>query len=63
MKGDLTLFARQDGIEAMWSVVDPIISRWESRPASNFPNYSAGSWGPKEADEFMEKEERQWRKW
>ncbi|NIM02805.1 glucose-6-phosphate dehydrogenase [bacterium] len=63
MKGDLTLFARQDGIEAMWSVVDPIISRWESRPASNFPNYSAGSWGPKEADEFMEKEGQQWRKW
>ncbi|MDH5174761.1 MAG: glucose-6-phosphate dehydrogenase [Elusimicrobiota bacterium] len=63
MKGDLTLFARQDGIEAMWSVVDPIISRWESRPASNFPNYSAGSWGPKEADEFMEKEDRQWRRW
>ena len=63
MKGDLTLFARQDGIEAMWSVVDPIIARWESRPASNFPNYSAGSWGPEEADEFMKKEGRQWRKW
>ncbi|MFB0526500.1 MAG: glucose-6-phosphate dehydrogenase, partial [bacterium] len=63
MKGDLTLFARQDGIEAMWQVVDPIIYRWESRPASNFPNYSAGSWGPEEANQFMEKEGRQWRKW
>ena len=35
MKGDLTIFARQDGIEAMWAVVDPIIERWESIPALN----------------------------
>ncbi len=60
LKGDLTLFARQDGVEAMWSVVDPIISRWEAMPAKDFPNYAAGGWGPKEADRLLEREGRAW---
>ncbi|HDH51376.1 MAG TPA: glucose-6-phosphate dehydrogenase [Nitrospirae bacterium] len=63
MKGDRTLFARQDGIEAMWSVVDPIISRWENTPALHFPNYPAGTWGPKEADDIIGRDGRQWRTW
>ena len=61
LKGDLTLFARQDGVEAMWSVVDPIIQRWEAVPAPDFPNYQGGSWGPREAKELLEKEGRIWR--
>jgi glucose-6-phosphate 1-dehydrogenase len=63
MKGDQTLFARQDGIEAMWSVVDPIIERWESTPAPEFPNYSAGTWGPERANDLLQSEGRQWRIW
>lgn len=63
MKGDLTLFARQDGVEAMWSAVDPIISRWETAPPPTLPNYAAGTWGPKEADELMRREGREWRAW
>jgi glucose-6-phosphate 1-dehydrogenase len=61
IKGDLTLFARQDGVEAMWSVVDPIIASWESVPAEDFPNYAAGTWGPKSADELIQKDGRRWR--
>lgn len=61
MKGDQTLFARQDGVEAMWSVVDPIIERWESTPAPEFPNYEAGTRGPAKADELIQKEGRHWR--
>ncbi|UCH80516.1 MAG: glucose-6-phosphate dehydrogenase [Nitrospiraceae bacterium] len=61
MKGDQTLFARQDGVESMWSVVDPIIRRWDSSPTPDFPNYRAGSWGPDEARALLEKEGRQWR--
>ncbi len=61
MKGDQTLFARQDGVEAMWSVVDPIIEQWENTPTPEFPNYSAGTWGPEEADKLIEKEGQQWR--
>jgi len=60
MKGDLTLFARQDGVEAMWEVVDPIITRWERIPPMHFPNYAAGTWGPPEAGLLMEREGRRW---
>ena len=61
MKGDQTLFARQDGIESMWSVVDPIIKRWKNSSAPDFPNYTAGSWGPEKAKDLLENEDRQWR--
>lgn len=60
LRGDLTLFARQDGVEAMWSVVDPIISRWDADPPREFPNYEAGTWGPKGANELMERDGRKW---
>jgi glucose-6-phosphate 1-dehydrogenase len=63
MKGDQTLFARQDGIEAMWDIVDPIIKRWEENPATEFPNYVAGTWGPEKAEELIGNEGRQWRIW
>ncbi len=58
-----TLFARQDGIEAMWAVVDPIIKRWEENPAQEFPNYTAGTWGPEKANDLIKKDGRQWRIW
>jgi glucose-6-phosphate 1-dehydrogenase len=60
MKGDLTLFVRQDGVEAMWDCVDPVIERWEEREASGFPNYEAGSWGPAEAAELPGRDGRGW---
>lgn len=63
MKGDQTLFARQDGIEAMWAAVDPIIRRWEETPAPELPNYPAGTWGPEKADSLMSNDGRQWRLW
>jgi glucose-6-phosphate 1-dehydrogenase len=63
MKGDQTLFARQDGIEAMWSVVDPIIKRWENNPGREFPNYAAGTWGPEEANGLIKRGGRRWRIW
>lgn len=61
LKSDLTLFARADGVEAMWDVVDPVIARWEGTPYRNFPNYEAGTWGPKQADELVEREGHNWR--
>ncbi len=60
MKGDLTLFVREDEIEAMWDVVDPIISRWEDQRPANPPNYEAGTWGPPEAGQLIEQEGRSW---
>ncbi len=60
MRGDATLFDRADSVEAAWALVDPILKAWQnSTPA--FPNYAAGSWGPREADELMERDGRRWR--
>jgi len=60
IKGDLTLFARQDGIEEMWKVMDPIVEYF-NKINFKFPNYSAGDWGPKESALLMKKDDRKWR--
>ena len=60
--GDQTLFQRADMVEAGWSVVDPILDVWKALPPRNFPNYPAGSWGPKEADELITRDGRAWRR-
>jgi glucose-6-phosphate 1-dehydrogenase len=60
MRGDLTLFVREDTVEEMWRIVDQITSRWENLPASDFPNYAAGTWGPAEADLLLTREGRAW---
>jgi glucose-6-phosphate 1-dehydrogenase len=61
MTGDATLFQRADMVEAAWSVVAPILDVWKALPPRYFPNYAAGTWGPKEADDLMEREGRHWR--
>jgi len=45
MHGDGTLFARQDGVEAAWAIVDPVI-----HGPSPMYDYEPGTWGPVEAD-------------
>jgi glucose-6-phosphate 1-dehydrogenase len=49
MRGDLSLFARQDAIEAQWSVVDPVLG--DATPVHEYP---CGSWGPHEAVRLIE---------
>jgi glucose-6-phosphate 1-dehydrogenase len=49
-------------VEAGWAVVDPILDIWKALPTRNFPNYRAGAWGPKEADELINRDGRFWRK-
>lgn len=61
MTGDATLFQRVDMVEAGWSVVQPILDVWKALPPRNFPNYAAGSWGPKESEELMARDHRAWR--
>ena len=60
MLGDATLFARRDGVDASWSIVQPMLDAWESSPLDGIPAYPAGSWGPKEADELLERSGRNW---
>ncbi len=62
MIGDQTLFQRADMVEAGWGVIDPVLDVWKALPPRRFPNYGAGTWGPKEADELLERDEREWRK-
>ena len=48
MAGDATLFARQDGVEAAWEIVQPILGG-----ATPVREYEPGTWGPSEADALV----------
>jgi len=61
IRGDLTLFPRQDAVDTTWAVLDPVIKYWEAHPPAHFPNYAAGTWGPREAFGLMAREGRAWR--
>ena len=61
MLGDSTLYARRDMVERGWEIVSPILEAWK-KPAADFPNYEAGSWGPQAAIELIERDKRMWRK-
>jgi glucose-6-phosphate 1-dehydrogenase len=61
MKGDLTLFARCDEVEAMWEFVEPILEKSDSVEKEEYPNYEAGSWGPKASNNIIESDDRKWR--
>lgn len=60
MLGDQTLFQRADVVEAGWAVVQPMLDVWQALPARNFPNYAAGSMGPREAEQLLERDGRRW---
>ena len=60
MAGDATLFQREDMVEAAWGVVQPVLDVWQALPPRNFPNYPAGTWGPREADDLLSRDDRQW---
>lgn len=59
--GDGTLFAREDEVMSSWRLLTPVLEYWQSKKAENFPNYASGTWGPKEADDLIEKDGRRWR--
>jgi glucose-6-phosphate 1-dehydrogenase len=61
MIGDATLFQRADMVEAGWCVVSPALDVWKALPPRNFPNYAAGTWGPRESEELLERDGRHWR--
>jgi glucose-6-phosphate 1-dehydrogenase len=61
MIGDATLFQRADMVEAGWAVVEPVLDIWQAVPPRAFPNYAAGTWGPKEADDLLHRDGRRWR--
>jgi glucose-6-phosphate 1-dehydrogenase len=59
MRGDATLFTRNDEVDAQWSIIDPMLKAWrEGEPP--LATYAAGSAGPPEAERLMG-EGRKWR--
>ena len=61
MLGDATLFTRADEVDEQWALVDAIVAAWK-RDRPSFPNYEAGSWGPRDADELIHRDGRSWRR-
>ena len=62
MLGDGTLFAEREGVEATWALMTPILEAWKANPPKDFPNYDAGSMGPKNADDLLKRDGRSWAK-
>jgi glucose-6-phosphate 1-dehydrogenase len=60
MFGDATLFTREDEVEEQWKIVDGIVGGWQ-RDRRAFPNYEAGSWGPRAAADLIGHDGRAWR--
>ena len=60
VRGDATLFDRGDSVEAAWALVDPILDVWTAARTAKVPQYTAGSWGPRESDLLLERDGRQW---
>jgi glucose-6-phosphate 1-dehydrogenase len=59
MRGDATLFTRNDEVEAQWQICDPIVGTWGEQPGP-LAQYEAGSQGPDEAEQLLLEGQR-WR--
>lgn len=55
IRGDQTFFNDSEEVEAQWSFIDPLI-KTKTTPLI----YNPGSWGPKESDELIQKDGRNW---
>jgi glucose-6-phosphate 1-dehydrogenase len=62
MIGDNILFQRADSVEAGWQAVQPFIDAWKKAGGDGLALYRAGTDGPREAHELIERDGRRWRK-
>ncbi len=60
MMCDQTLFMRSDQVEAAWEILMPILNSWQSKKSLSFPNYSADSWGPENAEALIASDGFHW---
>ncbi|MFN8523759.1 MAG: glucose-6-phosphate dehydrogenase [Chloroflexota bacterium] len=60
MQGNPSLFTRGDETEAAWALITSILEGWAAQRASSLPAYEAGTWGPPEAHELIERDGRHW---
>jgi len=61
MRGDATLFTRNDEVDAQWSIIDPVLEAWHGADDRPLPSYEAGAAGPADADGLFAPG-REWRK-
>ncbi len=62
MQGDQMLFVREDGVDATWRLLTPLIEKLEAESGKlKFPNYAAGSEGPAGAVKLIEADGKKWR--
>jgi glucose-6-phosphate 1-dehydrogenase len=59
--GDSTLFARHDFVEAAWALITPVHEAWQQERIAGIPQYEAGEWGPREADDLINADGFRWR--
>jgi glucose-6-phosphate 1-dehydrogenase len=57
--GDQSLFISQEVVEQCWRIIDPIEDAWQNGKPP-LVTYKPGTWGPKKADELIERDGRQW---
>ncbi|QFQ32149.1 glucose-6-phosphate dehydrogenase [Buchnera aphidicola] len=62
MKGDQSFFVCREEVEEAWKWIDPIIEGWKKNKKSTLELYSAGTWGPKNANKIIMKDGRYWHK-
>ena len=62
MKGDATLFIRNDEIEEAWDLLAPILNAWDSANPPPVCQYQAGTWGPTESAQLLKSSNHQWRR-
>jgi glucose-6-phosphate 1-dehydrogenase len=48
IRGDVSQFDREDGVEQAWRIIEPIL-----KDPTPVHAYAAGSWGPAEADALI----------
>jgi glucose-6-phosphate 1-dehydrogenase len=61
MRGDATLFTRNDEALGQWAIIDPILKTWHDEGRPPLEHYEAGTQGPPGADRLMG-EGRHWRR-
>ena len=59
MMGDPTLFSRTDFVEAV-NIAQPFLEAWSAFAGDEFPNYVAGTWGPRAALDLLARDGRRW---
>jgi glucose-6-phosphate 1-dehydrogenase len=62
LQGDQTLFTRNYEVIEQWRYVTDIIDAWKALPAEPLPQYASGTWGPEDANAFIARDGRAWRR-